>query len=234
VAVPKKPGGTGQKGATVLDRPKPHVTLAAQAFLRNGDNVTSTLNRRGGILLAVLSLLVAVMAALGATSAGAATRPVQAGSATPGVPTSTVGVLGEHGVRYCVKNYAPNTDVTVVNQKTGQTVTIHTNSSGAGCAEVPIERACRAVRQVLVASGTDALGNPASSQSVVTAPATPSLCAASGTKKTTASGHGSSSGSLAFTGAAGIALMIVVGLLLIGFGTAAVVVGRRRRSAATV
>lgn len=191
--------------------------------------MAGTLSKRGGMFLALVSLLAVFMTAFGAASAGAAVRPVQAGSATPGVPTSTVGVMGEGVVRYCVKNYAPDSTVTVTNKLTGKTVTIHTNGKGAGCAEVPIKRGCRAITQTIVASGTDANGDPATSSAVVTAPATPSLCSAAGTKH-----HSSSSGSLAFTGAAGITIMVIIGLLLIGLGTFAVVLGRRRRSAATV
>lgn len=189
--------------------------------------MASTLNKRGRIFLVVFSLLAAVMTAFGAASAGAAVRPVQAGSATPGVPTSTVGVMGEKVVRYCVKNYQPDSTVTVTNELTGQSVKIHTNRTGAGCAEVPLKRGCRATKQTIVASGIGDNGKPATSSAVVTAPATPSLCSAAGTKHT-------SSGSLAFTGATGIMLMVLIGLVLVALGTAAVVIGRRRRSAATV
>lgn len=165
-----------------------------------------------------------------APASSAATRPVMDGSATPGVPTSTVGVEGENFVRYCVENYAPNSTVTVTNESTGATRTIHTNHKGAGCTKVPVKRSCRATRQVIVATGTDANGDPATSQAVVTSPPDPRLCSAAA--KHGSSGHGSSghssSASLAFTGAAGILFMVLLGVVLIIIGTAAVGTARRR------
>lgn len=173
---------------------------------------------------------VAGMVAL-APAASAAPRPVMAGSATPGVPTSTVGVEGEHFVRYCVKNYAPNSTVIVTNEATGATRTIHTNQKGSGCAKVPIKSSCRATRQVIIAVGTDADGNPASSRAVVTSPPNRSLCSAGAAKgQSSGSGSGSSpaSGSLAFTGASGILFMVLLGIVLIMLGTSAVAAARRR------
>jgi hypothetical protein len=174
------------------------------------------------LLLAVLVGMTGAAAL--ASPVSAAPRPIMAGSATPGVPTSTTGVMGEHFVRYCVKGYAPNSTVTVTNELTGATVTIHTNRGGRGCAEVPLKRGCHAISQTIVASGTGADGNPASSTAVVTAPPTHSLCAASGSK----------SGSLAFTGSSIIIPALLIGIVLIMIGTAAVAAARRRTGATRV
>jgi hypothetical protein len=154
--------------------------------------------------------------------AGAAPRPVTAGSATPGVPSASIGVLGKHVVRFCVSHYKPNSTVTVVNRTTGSTVTIHTNAKGAGCAEVPIKRACHAVTQTIVATGTGADGTPATTRATVTAPATSSLCRAGA----------SSGGVLPFTGSDFILPAIAIAMILIVGGTGAVTVGRRRRGLA--
>jgi hypothetical protein len=145
-----------------------------------------------------------------------------------GVPTSTTGVLGEHFVRYCVKNYAPNSTVTVTNELTGATVTIHTNRAGSGCAEVPIKRGCRAITQRIVASGVGANGVAQTSSATVTAPPTRSLCSASGSKS------GSNSGSLAFTGSGIIIPALLIGIVLIMIGSATVTATRRKKHSAGV
>lgn len=199
-------------------------------MLWNGDKVVATIRRVLGALL-LTTLLGVAGSTLGAAAVSATTRMPAAGSATPGVPTSTTGVMGEHFVRYCVKNYAPDSTVTVTNERTGATVTIHTNGNGAGCAEVPIKRGCRAVRQVIVASGIDANGKPASSRAVVVAPPTPSLCqAAAQHNHGSGAGSGTGSGSLAFTGATGIMMMLAIGIVLIIVGSAALAAARRRRA----
>lgn len=121
-------------------------------------------------------LAVLIVCGLGASVgvaefASAASLPA-ASSATPGVPTSTI-----QGNTYCVSNYAPNSDVVVVNQLTGATSTIHTDANGSGCTTIPIRRACAtSTTQTIVASGVGADGHPATSQVVDNAPPDPSLC----------------------------------------------------------
>lgn len=182
-------------------------------------------------LIGALALAACACVALGAAPASAAARTVMAGSATPAVPTSTVGVMGEQGVRYCVRNYAPNSTVTVTNQLTGATTTIHTNAAGKGCAEVPIKRGCRAITQTIVATGTAPDGSAISSQATVTAPPSPRLCAAAGHKG--GSQPGSQSGSLAFTGSSIIIPAILLGIVLIMVGSAVVTAARRKRDLAS-
>jgi hypothetical protein len=130
-------------------------------------------------------------------------------------------VLGTKFDGFCVKNFKPNSTVTVVNQLTGATVKIQTDSKGAGCADVPLKRACQAVTQKIVATGVDASGKPATVSALVRAPASPSLC--SGRQVSSSSG-----GTLPFTGA-NIATMVAVGLVLLGTGSVVVMSVRRRR-----
>jgi hypothetical protein len=173
--------------------------------------------RRAFSTLLLATLLGVAGSMLAAGAATAAPRPVTAGSTPPGVPSGSVGVLGEHFVRFCVKNFKPNSPVKVVNETSGATVTIHTNSKGSGCVEVPLVRACKAVTQTIVATGTGADGTPATVKETVTAPATPSLCSST------------SGGTLPFTGSSIIIPGIIIGLVLIVVGTGTVVVVRRRR-----
>jgi hypothetical protein len=157
-------------------------------------------------------------------AASAVTRPVAAGSSPGQPPGGGTKVLGVKFDGFCVKNFKPFSTVKVTNQLTGQTVYIHTDAKGAGCANVPIKRACHAVSQRIVATGIGQDGKPATVSAMVRAPATPSLCG--GTKTGSHSG-----GTLPFTGA-DIATMVAVGLVLIGVGTTAVIAVRRRRSLA--
>jgi hypothetical protein len=168
----------------------------------------------------MLAVLVGIAgSALAAGAATAAPRPVFGGSQTPGGdPGASVGVLGEHFVKFCVKNFKPGSTVKVVNTTTGATVTIHVGPNGKGCANVPIKRACKAVTQTIVATGTGANGQPTTVKQTVTAPATKSLC-----------GTGVlGSGTLPFTGSDIIIPGIIIGLVLIATGTALTI--RRRRS----
>jgi hypothetical protein len=157
----------------------------------------------------------------GADLAGATARPIAAGSSPGNPPGGGTKVLGEKFDGFCVKNFKPNSTVTVVNQLTGSSVQIHTNAKGAGCADVPLKRACNAVSQKIVATGVDSNGKSATVSAMVRAPATPSLCAGVTTSA-------SSGGTLPFTGA-NIAIMIAIALVLLGSGTAIVMTVRRRR-----
>jgi hypothetical protein len=172
----------------------------------------------GVTVVAVLLSLTGL--ATGADLAGATTRPLAAGSSPGNPPSGGTKVLGEKFDGFCVKNFQPNSTVTVVNQLTGATVKIHTNAKGAGCADVPLKRGCNAVTQKLVATGIGNDGKPATVSALVRAPASPSLCASTSTS--------SSGGTLPFTGA-NIAILVAIGLILLGSGTAVVTTVRRRR-----
>jgi hypothetical protein len=135
-------------------------------------------------------LMVVVLGAFGLSS-GAADVAFAAGggtSATPPVPTSKITGPPGATVTYCVSNYAPNSDVTVTNKLTGDTRTIHTDSTGAGCTQIPVRRACKGTTtQTIVATGIDQAGKPASSQVVYNAPPDPKLCKPSPTPTPTPS-----------------------------------------------
>jgi hypothetical protein len=123
--------------------------------------------------------------------------------------------VGEKFTTYCVQNYQGNSVVKVVNAKTGQVVSIHTNAKGVGCTQVPVTANC----QDLTAHGPALDGSPGSS--------TARVCV-------TEAGSGSapapvSSGGLPFTGSNVIVPGTILGLLLIGGGFFFVLLGRRRR-----
>ncbi len=187
--------------------------------------------------IALLASLIATGGMAGLQVASASTRPVLSGSSPGQPPGGGVKAVGEKFDGFCVKNFAPNSTVKVTNTLTGQSVFIHTDANGNGCADVPLKRACGAVTQRIVATGTGNDGKPATVSATVTAPATPSLCAAretspgGGTLGTTTSRSSSNSGGvLPFTGA-DIAEMVAIALVLIGVGTATVMTVRRRRQA---
>jgi len=171
--------------------------------------VTATYKR--GFSTALVAVLFAFTAALFAAG------PAQAGTSAPQPgPTGTVGVLGQHFVKYCVKHFKPHSTVTVTNVTTGATVTIHTNGNGAGCTQVPIKRACKPLTEKIVATGIGADGKPATVHSTVNVPATKSLC------------NSSSGGTLPFTGSEIIITGVILGVVLIVGGAALTVVRRRR------
>ncbi|HWA65686.1 MAG TPA: hypothetical protein VG899_04880 [Mycobacteriales bacterium] len=136
--------------------------------------------RRGARRYLVVSVLAALAVMTGAPAVAFATSlPAAASdtSATPGVPTSTIEATSAGSVTYCVSNYAPNSDVVVVNRLTGVSKTIHTDATGAGCTTIPVSSACRStVSQTIVATGTDATGKPATSQVTYSAPPDPTKC----------------------------------------------------------
>jgi hypothetical protein len=177
--------------------------------------VTATSKRAFSTLLiaALLAFTASLFTATAANAGGSAPHQGASGS---------VGVLGEHFVKYCVKHFKPNSNVTVTNETTGATVTIHTDSQGAGCAEVPIKRECKANTEQIVATGTGADGNPATVRSTITVPATPSLCSSN------------QGGTLPFTGSNIIIPGAIIGLVLIIAGTAMTVVRRRRQDGVPV
>lgn len=102
-----------------------------------------------------------------------------AGSA-PGVPTSTVKAFGAGTAHYCVRDYAPNVEVRVHNERTGATASIHTNNRGKGCADVPVVVSCGQVEtQTIVAAGVAADGNPGTSAARAAVPGGLPSCQAS-------------------------------------------------------
>lgn len=150
------------------------------------------------------------MSGIGTASlAAAASGGVAATSTTP-----TTAVQGEHFTRYCVNHYAPNSDVSVTNNRTGDTGTIHTDATGHGCTQVPVQPGhC----QTITASGTAAAGGATSSSSTV--------CV----EGLAVTNNGST---LPFTGANDVVPMTVAGVVLIGFGGAMLFVARRKRGTA--
>jgi hypothetical protein len=145
-------------------------------------------------------LVVLMLGAFGATIsaselASAATLPA-ASSATPGVPASTIQVPpGGSTLNYCVSNYGPNTDVVVVDQRTGASKTIHTDGTGAGCTTFTVKRDCSAtVSQTIVATGVDSTGKSATSQSTYNAAPDPALCPSVASSGPTAAGGAAGSG----------------------------------------
>lgn len=193
---------------------------------RDGRRAVAHLLRRLLSIALLASLIGGLGGIAGTDLAAASTRPIMAGSSPGQPPGGGVIVLGVKFDGFCVKNFAPHSTVNVTNTLTGQSVVIHTDANGSGCANVPIKRACNALPQRIVATGTGSNGKPAQVSATVTAPATHSLCAvsaASGGRSTSSSGS-----TLPFTGA-DIALMVAVGLVLIGAGTTTVIAVRRRR-----
>jgi hypothetical protein len=134
--------------------------------------------RRAMRALLVVLMLGVLGATVGAAEIASAASLPAASSATPGVPTSTIQVTSSAGtISYCVSNYAPNSDVVVVNQLTGVRKTIHTNAAGSGCTTVGVKRSCSAtVSQTIDASGVDSTGKSATSQATYVAPTDSSLC----------------------------------------------------------
>jgi hypothetical protein len=188
-----------------------------------GSPVTGSLRRVVSTLfVAVLLGAAAPVLSVGVASAGP--RVVMAGSAPNGhAPKAAIGILGKN-YRFCVKHFAPNSTVTVTNTLTNQSVNIHTNANGAGCATVPVKRACKALTQTFQATGTGEDGNPATVTQTVTVPAVPSLCSGS----TSDPGTTNSGGTLPFTGSDIIIPGIIIGVVLIVSGTAMTIVRRRR------
>jgi hypothetical protein len=158
---------------------------------------------------------------LAQTTVGWALALATASSGTgssPGLPASVVTPLNAHSVRYCVSSYAPNAVVAVRDERTGRTVTIHTNHLGSGCTDLPVAAICGSASiQTIVATGTGADGNPATSRASDTGPRAQVGCA--GEREGAEPGR-AQPGSEA-------ALLAVLGAI-VGLGAAGVVVWRRR------
>ncbi|HEX3897582.1 MAG TPA: hypothetical protein VHW74_00300 [Mycobacteriales bacterium] len=146
----------------------------------------ATMRRALQALLVVL-MLGGLLATVGATELATAASLPAASSATPGVPASTVQPSGS-SLNYCVSNYAPNSNVVVVDQLTGVSKTIHTGANGAGCASFDLKQACSTTTsQTIVATGVDSTGNAATSQATYNAPPNSALCPPTASPSPTAS-----------------------------------------------
>jgi hypothetical protein len=123
----------------------------------------------------LLAMLLGTVGTLfGVVSPAAASPRIPATSAPPPAPSSTVSPAGPDHVKYCVQNYAPNSDVAVQNQANGATGTIHTDASGSGCTTIAVKTDCKqSVSNTIVASGTGQDGKPATSQATYNAPPDP-------------------------------------------------------------
>jgi hypothetical protein len=138
---------------------------------------------------------------------------------TPGVPTSTVHVLGPTQLRYCVASYAPSAAVRVT-EAGGVKATIHTNNVGSGCTLMAYDVVCGSADHSAVATGIGADGNPATSSATLTASAGAPTCSPS------AVAHASNGGGIS-GGAIGVLVGIVVVVVL---GIVGAVLLRRKRS----
>jgi hypothetical protein len=122
---------------------------------------------------------------------------------------------GEKLTTYCIKNYKGGSVVKIVNEQTGQVVSVTTAPDGTACTQVPVTTDC----QQVTAHGPNQDGKPGHSTARVCVTAT----------TTTAPPKGLFSGGLPFTGSNIIIPATILGLVLIGLGFFAVLVGRRRR-----
>jgi hypothetical protein len=128
--------------------------------------------------------------------------------------------VGEKFTTYCVQNYKGNSVVKVVNEKTGQVASIHTNGKGVGCVQMPVTANC----QDLTAHGSALDGSPGSSSARVCVTEAGSVT----TQQPTAGPAPVSSGGLPFTGSNVIIPGTILGLLLIAGGVFFVLIARRR------
>ncbi|MGN6474193.1 MAG: hypothetical protein ACTHK4_11180 [Mycobacteriales bacterium] len=144
----------------------------------------------------------------------------------PAVPTSTV-KAGHQGVSYCVSGYAPSRSVVVRNERTGASATIHANNHGAGCGRVPGFACGQGDGDRVIALGTGADGNPATSSATITAADAPG-CVTSA--QAAPSSSASSTGNL--LSGADLVLLGVAGAVLLALAAVAVVAVRRRRAGA--
>lgn len=167
---------------------------------------------RGGLIAALLFLLGCVMVGTAPLAAARPVTPVPAPTTyPPSIPPRSSGpqISGTGTSRFCVDNYAPNSDVKVYDN--GKLVgVIHTDPNGHGCITVPVTH-CSNVSAI----GLDSNSDPARSTSTV--------CVLG--EKTV---RGSSSSGLPFTGAP-LAATVAAGIAVIGLGFGLVVVFRRRR-----
>jgi hypothetical protein len=141
---------------------------------------------------------------------------------TPGIPASSITVVGPTQLKYCVTSYAPSRPVTVT-EAGGTTASIQTDNVGAGCTLLPYQLACTSsTDRSAVATGVGADGNPATSSATVSATAGSASCAPT----ISASGH-----SLPGRGLSDNHLGLLLGVVGLVLGAVAVgIMLRRRRS----
>jgi hypothetical protein len=141
---------------------------------------------------------------------------------TPGIPSSSITVVGPNQLKYCVTGYAPTRSVTVT-EAGGNVATIQTDNVGAGCTTLPLQLACSGSSdRSAVATGVGADGNPATSSAAVPEASAAMTCAPTAS----ASHHSASSLSHRDVGL----LLGVIGLALLGAAAIGIVLARRRRS----
>jgi hypothetical protein len=122
---------------------------------------------------------------------------------------------GEKFTTYCIKNYHGRSVIKIVNEKTGKVVSVKTAPDGTACVQVPVTTDC----QQITAHGPNQDGGPGHS--------TARVCVTDTTSTTPPKGI--FSGGLPFTGSNIIIPATILGLVLIGLGFFAVLIGRRRR-----
>jgi hypothetical protein len=191
----------------------------------------------GTVRRVVSGLLMSVLLAAGLMASGAAAASAAAPQASTfckdGVtvdciqaPRSTIKGkqhVNEKTTTYCVENYKGHSVIKVVDDKTGKVVSIHTNANGVGCTQVPVTVAC----QNLLAQGPSQDGSPGHSSARLCVTST--TTAHPGSSSAPGAPAPVSSGGLPFTGSNIIIPGTIIGLVLIGVGFFAVLLGRRRR-----
>jgi hypothetical protein len=142
----------------------------------------------------------------------------------PSVPTSTTTVAGAQ-VKYCVSGYAPGHTVRVDDARDAVHTQIRTGFRGTGCATWQAPTGCdHAPVDAAVAVGVGADGNPATSSATAQLAANPT-CSAS---PATVHRHSALGGSVSLS-SAGVVLLVVAGVALIGIVVVSAVALRRRR-----
>jgi hypothetical protein len=133
-----------------------------------------------------------------------------------------VTVAGFTQVRYCVTDYAPGSRVSVTSPNGGD-VAIRTSNVGAGCTVLPYQSVCdSSASRTIVAVGTGADGNPATSSATVANLAGAPSCSAAPRPHDAAKGSGISGLALGVLGGvAGLAVLAALALFVV----------RRRRTA---
>jgi hypothetical protein len=144
----------------------------------------------------------------------------------PGVPTSTVSIVSGQ-VKYCVSGYASEHAVLVVDTARRVDTRLRTGFRGSGCITWQAPQGCARLADSAVATGVGADGNPATSTAVWHAPMT-STCAVSPTPTRARSAL---DGSVSLSGA-GLLLLAVAGVALLGTIVVGVVAVRRKRLSA--
>lgn len=143
---------------------------------------------------------------------------------TPGIPSSTVSVVGFTQAKYCVTNYAPTSRITVA-APAGITATIRTSNVGAGCTRLTIQSVCGSgADRAIVATGIGADGNPATSSATLPPTGDAATCT-----PTSATRH-SSAGGVGLSHGVGLALLVVAAVVAVVVIAGAIAYRRRSSS----